>query len=169
METLKNGLIGAGGLLLWLAIAAALIFGFYVFVEGAVWVSVKVLPILQQVNLWAFFVCIVVLGPLSLFRKTRTSSATGYYIASYLFGVSVWMYGLVVTYAIWGGFGLFIGLIMAGVGVVPLGIVAAMLHGEWQAVGSLILGLVFTVGTRALAAYLLTKIHQEPLRPARLA
>lgn len=63
----------------------------------------------------------------------------GFFIVSYIFGLGVWMYGFLVTYQFWGGTGTFIGLLLGVVGVVPLGIIAAALHGTWYYVGELII------------------------------
>ena len=41
------------------------------------------------------------------------------------------MYGFVVTYEIWGGGGVLIGLMLGIVGIVPLEIIAASWHSEW--------------------------------------
>jgi hypothetical protein len=46
-------------------------------------------------------------------------------------GVGSLVYGFVATYEIWGGVGVFIGLILGIVGIVPLGIIAALSHAEW--------------------------------------
>jgi hypothetical protein len=70
------------------------------------------------------------------------------------------MYGFIVCYALWDGLGVFIGLCSAGVGVVPRGLIAAALHGEWYPVGQLLFGLVTTFGSRGFAAYLAHKIDE---------
>ena len=113
-------------------------------------------------------VCIVLLISLAPFRKTRIVPAYGLYVASFVFGVCVWMYGFAVTYQIWGGVGIFIGLILGIVGVVPLGIIAASWHSEWAIVAELIYGLVLTYGARAIALWLWTKIEADANRPANV-
>ena len=66
-----------------------------------------------------------------------------------------------MTYQIWGGVGVFIGLLLGIVGIVPLGIIAALSHTEWVIVAELIYGLVLTYGARAITLWLLTKIKAE--------
>lgn len=58
--------------------------------------------------------------PLAPFRKTRIVPAYGLYVASFVFGVCVWMYGFIVTYSFWGVGGVFIGLMLGIVGLRPL-------------------------------------------------
>jgi hypothetical protein len=70
------------------------------------------------------------------------------------------MYGFLMTYALWGVGGLLVGLAFAGVGVVPLGIIAAALHGMWEPVGELIFGVFITYAARAFALYIAKKIDE---------
>jgi hypothetical protein len=72
----------------------------------------------------------------------------------------VWLFGFLVTYAAWGLIGVFIGLFLAGVGVVPLGMIASGLHGQWDMVWQLVLGIALTWGARGLAMWLATKVDQ---------
>ena len=80
--------------------------------------------------------------------------AYGLYVASFVFGVCVWVYGFMVTYEIWGGVGVLIGLMLGIVGIVPLGIIAALWHSEWVIAAELTYGVVLTYGARAIALWL---------------
>ena len=68
----------------------------------------------------------------------------------------------------WGGIGVLFGLFLAGVGVVPLAIIAAAIAQLWQIVGSLAIGIAITFGARALATYLAQLIDKATL-PHRAA
>src|SRR5438046_9731864 len=57
-------------------------------------------------------------------------------IVSYVFGATLWVWSLLLTYTLWGGFWLFIGLFMAGVGVVPLAMIATFFKGMWAELGT---------------------------------
>jgi hypothetical protein len=82
-------------------------------------------------------------------------------IASCVFGAALWLTGVAVVYNYWGMVGLFVGLAVAGVGVVPIGLLASALQGEWLEVASLVLGLVLTFGARVLAFYLAQKMDRD--------
>jgi len=71
-----------------------------------------------------------------------------------------WLYGFLVTYDVWGGGGVVLGLILGLVGVVPLGIIGAALHGFWEAFGELIFGTILTIGAQLFAVYLTRKTEQ---------
>ena len=70
-------------------------------------------------------ICVVVLLPMAVFQGTRRQAGAGLMMASWLFGVTTWTLGAVVTFATYGWVGLLIGLVFFGVGVVPIGIFAA--------------------------------------------
>jgi hypothetical protein len=78
----------------------------------------------------------------------------GFYIASFLFGTMLFAFSCIVAVTIWGYGGLAVGLIFAGVGVVPVAFLATIFHAEWTAFWNLIFGIVLTFGTRGLGIYL---------------
>jgi hypothetical protein len=97
-EKLKTVTFGLGFLLV---IAAAFVLP-VIFIVGATAVSFWVkewLPYVFWINLLiAFFI----LGPLSLIPPARFIAASGFLIASIVFGVMIWVCGLGVTYEAWG-------------------------------------------------------------------
>lgn len=110
---------------------------------------IKVYSFLLPISWLAVAVVIVVLLPLAIFKKTRGVSGLGIYIASYLFGATTWFLGATVTFVTWGWVGLVIGLVIAGVGVVPIGILAAFISLKEPTLGFSILAMVaITLGSR---------------------
>jgi hypothetical protein len=75
-------------------------------------------------------VCVFVLAPMCIFRRSRAVAATGLYASSYLFGIGAWIYALTVAFDIWGALVVSIGLVLAGIGVVPVAMHAALFHAE---------------------------------------
>jgi hypothetical protein len=134
--------------------------------HGMVWFSTKALPLLDSASLAALVFCVVVL-PLSLFRRTRRWAGNVFYTLSYLFGTMLFAFACVVAYQNWGYGGLIIGLIFAGIGVVPVACLAALLHGQWSVLGQLAFVIVTTFGIRSFGLYLLSKASsEEELRDA---
>lgn len=72
------------------------------------------------------------------------------YISSYVYGLSAWIYGLAVTLALWGWIAVIIGLLMGGIGVVPIGMLAAILNDEGGAFWTLLFTIVLTYGMRMI-------------------
>ena len=56
-----------------------------------------------------------------------------------------------------GASAVFVGLFLAGVGVVPVAMLAALFEGSWDLFWDLVVGLVLTFGSRAYGTYLLNK------------
>src|SRR3989338_1801626 len=125
-EKLKNFgyyILGIGGFLLLLFISIAMI-------KGAVWIGEHALQWLINFSWIVFAVNLFVLLPLGLFKKTGIVGGMGMYISSYVFGLTLWFLGLLLTYFTWGFLGVFIGLMLGGVGVIPVAMLAVLLDGE---------------------------------------
>ena len=60
--------------------------------------------------------------------------------------------------------GVIIGLMIAGVGIVPVGMLAVLLQGEWQALIVFVIFIVLTFGLRALGLWLAKKVDQRAAR-----
>lgn len=125
-----------------------------IMIAGGVWIGEKILPWLMLLSVVALGVCIVVLGPLALIRSTRLWAGIGYFFASYVFGLTGWFMGLLLTWMLWGGFAVFVGLVLLGVGVIPIAMLATLFKGMWAELGLLILSVVLTYGLRILGMQL---------------
>ena len=121
-----------------------------ILLTGGAWIAPKILDYLAWPVAIAFLFCLIVFLPLSLFRKTRSLSSVGFLISSYIFGASAWFAGLLASYIYCGAFWTVLALFAFGVGVVPLGIIGALVHTDWMAAGLLFGGLVLTYGARAI-------------------
>jgi hypothetical protein len=87
--------------------------------------AMSIYTFLQPFSSMALAIAILVFLPLAAWRKTRGSAGLGLLIVSYIFGATTWFLGAAVTFGSFGWFGLFIGLFVLGIGVVPLGIIGA--------------------------------------------
>lgn len=149
-EKLKS--LGFGMLGLLAIIAMLFLVG--LLIGGASWLSDHLLPWFTLASAITFGVLILILLPLSAFRQTRSFAAVAILYASFLFGVTVWMDGLLTTEALWGTWAVIVGLCFAGVGIVPIGMLAALFHGAWSVLGELIGFTVLTFASRFYAIWL---------------
>jgi len=109
-----------------------------------------ILPVAQILLVVALFVLV----PLALFRGTRGGAGIGLFVASYVFGVTLWLLGAGLTFGYFGWFGLIIGLVFAGIGVVPLGIWAAFFDTGYPSLGwSMLAMLAITFGARLFGVW----------------
>lgn len=161
IKQMGNGLLGG---LFFVGTFIAIAF----LLKGSVWISTIVLPWLFLITSFGVVIAFVILLPLSLISWSRKFGATALFIMSYLFGATLWFWGFLLTYAIWGWFGLIIGLVIAGVGVVPVALVASVLHGMWSTAVQLIILAILTFAFRAFGLYLLEKVEEKENAEARL-
>ena len=155
LKSAGTGLLGLLGFIL-------LLFVVVVVINGLEWVSDKVLPLFSVLSVIAFLIELVVLLPLSAIRKTRNFAAVAFFCVSYLFGATAWMEGLLTTLGLWGAKGVIIGLVFAGVGIVPVGILAALFHRLWSSASEMVVLVFLTFASRMYAAWLLSL--QDKLR-----
>jgi hypothetical protein len=142
-----------GGFIIGIGIFLGIIFLAMFFIKGGVWLGAIVLPWLSIIMWLVFILNVIIFLPLGIFKKTRSVSAFGFVISSYVYGLTLWFWALLLTYLIWGTTAVFIGLFIAGIGVVPIAILATALNGEWAITGQIILLLVLTFGSRMLGFY----------------
>lgn len=62
-----------------------------------------------------------------------------------------------------------VGILLGGVGVVPIAMLSAVFHGAWGALGSIVLGVVLTYGWRVVSAILEAQAKQRTERLAFLS
>lgn len=129
-----------------------------IFIMGLTWVSVKVSPWLLPVTSWILLISLFILTPLAFFKKSRGFSANGFLVFSYLIGTVLWVSSLLSTYAIWGTMGVVIGLLVLGIGVVPVSILATLLHADWMNFSNIIFLVAVTYGFRLLSFWLSRKV-----------
>ena len=119
-----------------------------IFIYGAALASTKLLPWFFVLTWVAFAIVVFVLLPLAIPKATRGFSSVALFVAPYVFGATLWMDGLLLTLAIWGVCAVFIGSFLAGIGVVPIAMLATLLKGMWGPVIELILLTIMTFGCR---------------------
>lgn len=146
METLK----GIGSFLFGMAIFVGLIIGaIFIFTFGAK-ASEVIAPYIWGVAIVLFFVNIITLL-WALSPKARGIVSVILYLSSYVYGLAGWIYGFLITLVFWGWFAIIIGLFLAGVGVVPIGMLASIFHGRWDIFLTLLILVIITYGTRMIA------------------
>ena len=161
LNKMKDLLKGIGGLLLGLAVIVALTSLVALFIKGGAWASAVILPFVDLFSWFTISITILVLLPLSFFKKTRPSSGFMLMMASYVFGLAAWLKGFLWAYNIWGVVGVLIGVFLFGVGVVPVGAIALLLNGMWQPLFALIAAVATMYVCRKYALHLILKADNE--------
>ena len=72
-----------------------------IIIFGAAWASTKLLPWLSVLSRIAFGCIVFIIFPLAIPKATRGFSSAALFISSFVFGVTLWMEGLLLTLSIW--------------------------------------------------------------------
>lgn len=128
-------------------------------------VAAKTIPFCAYSSFVAMLLCLFVFVPLGLWSRTRKVAGWALFYSSFVFGVTAWLRGYLATYVLWGWVLTLVGLMILGVGVVPMGIVAFGVRGEWWQVFELVLATVSAFGSRYLGIFLLEKAEARPAAP----
>lgn len=152
--------LGLIAMLVIFAVASLLVHGI---AGGMVWTFAKVLPWLNDAGRVAFYICMLVLLPLCIFRKARPWAGFGFLVSSYIFGAFLFAWSCLLDVQLWGYVGLIVGLLLGIVGVVPVALLATLFHGAWQAFWSILFGAILTLVTRSAGTHLiaLRKVWQR--------
>ena len=156
----------------WLKNVGTKVFGFFIFflisliiigfIKGIPWIAMYVLPITKTVTEWAIIASIIIL-PVAFIRKAKPAVSAWLLLSSFIFGIHLWLFSALIAYELWGFTGLIIGLILAGIGVLPIAILACLFNGMWSILGLLVGGIVLVYGTRLLSAYLAGKAEETAI------
>ena len=145
-------------------VALLIVFGLgliaLLFLRGGVWLGGKVLPWLGPVAAATGAVIGFVLLPLSAWWRTRRFAARGMIQAASVLGMVLWIWALLLTYNLWGGGAVLIGLLLFGVGVVPMALLATSFAAMWSTLGQLLLLAALSFGTRRFGTRLLARLRE---------
>ena|ERR1700688_2518 len=100
-------------------------------------------------------------GPLLFHRSTRPIVPFLLLGSSFMVGTLTWLWCALLTTASFGFGGLIVGILLAGLGVVPLGIIAVLRNNAWIPAASIIVGIVATFTLRALGGVVVSLIERS--------
>lgn len=155
MDTLKS----IGTTVLGIAIFIAIILGAVLLFTLGVTASAVIAPYIYFVASTLFVINIFTLL-VAIVPSTRGVAGIILYVSSYVYGLATWIYGLFVTLSLWGVLAIIIGLLLGGVGVVPIGMLASLFHGRWDIFFTLLILTLLVYGTRVIAALLINSNEQ---------
>jgi hypothetical protein len=121
------------------------------FIVGAVKLGTILFPFLELASILFFGIVVLLIVPLSFFQTSRAFAANALLISSYIFALTLWVEALLVTKILWGTIGVVVGLLLAGFGIVPVGILASLFSAAWPQLCDLIVLAILTWGLRIYA------------------
>lgn len=138
-------------------IAITLFFGiFSIFIKYLLIIALYLVPIFEKMNNAISFIVLLLLA-CSVVPAFRVVTGVGIIIGASLWGIGLWLNSLIITYTLWGLTGIFIGLFLAGVGVLPSAILALLFNGEWRTALILLVSLIITLAAHLLGYWVISK------------
>lgn len=153
---LKETVGAIAGCLTYVAFASLPVILIIAFVKSIGWIAETLLPILATGSVIGFLLVVPFLL-LSIFRAIRPWAGLGLTLSSYAIGLHLWVWSLLIAYALAGILWIVVGLIFAGVGVVAVAAVASALNHEWFVMIQIVVSVVIVYALRILGAYLIDK------------
>ena len=111
---------------------------------------------MMSLAVWLFPLALVTTAVLVIFRRTRSWGGLVLHYFSLVVGAATWFFSAAVTFSSFGWFGLIVGLLLLGLGVVPLGIIGGFIYLDGVAPTIIIL-LVATFALRGAGRWLIGK------------
>ena len=143
-----TGLAAVAWLLVVALIIGSTIAGFF-FIDVVERFINGIAPYLAKVSIVVLIVDLLICLPLVFFRWGRVASMLGFQISSWIIGLITFAAGFTITYLYWGRVGVFVGLFLIGIGVVPTGLLAALLNRDWSQLVDLLILIVMYILTSA--------------------
>ena len=144
IEKIKELAGMAFGFLIFIAIMSLPI----IFIKGSVWASEHLFGPLIVVGWILLAIDILLLLPLSIFKRLRGLTGGGIFLSSFIFGLVSWLLGFILTYSIWGLWAVIIGIFFMGFGVVPIALLATAINGYWEPFFTVLIITALTYGSR---------------------
>ena len=165
MHALKS----AGGALIGIAAVIGIIIAAVLLFSLGAHVAFAISPFINALA-GLLIVIDILLLLVALIPSARGTAGMIILFSTYIYGLSAWIYGLAVTLALWGWLAVIIGVVLGGVGVVPIGLLASMFTGHWEMFWPLLLTSVLTYGAGIIGSLLLgsAEIRRERLATQNL-
>lgn len=167
LQGVANFVLRPIGFALSLVVAALFLLVPILFLRGMVWVF-------EHANQWLLTaasrvtdICVFILFPLSIFKRTRPLAGFGFLLSSLLFGTALFGLSCVIAFGVWGYTGLILGLLFGIIGVIPVAFLAALFHPESVTFWPLPVGVVLTIGTQWLGGRLLERNTKSEVAPTQ--
>ncbi|MCY0856433.1 hypothetical protein [Cupriavidus sp. D39] len=123
-------------------------------IKGVAWAATTWLPALIKAGWLVLAVDVLILLPLSIFKRLRGFTGGGIFASSYLFGLITFLMGFVTTWMLWGKWAVIVGILMFGGAVVPFALLAALFDGMWGLFATLLSLCALTFGAKLVAVML---------------
>lgn len=128
-----------------------------IFIKGFVWFDDNAKPLINGILTILFYLILPASLILSIFKRVRGFGGIGVLVSSSLLIFNVWVWSLEIAYILAGKIWLIVGILFAGVGVIPIALVAAAISSQWLFVFSIVATLIIAWVVRIFSFFVLSK------------
>lgn len=129
------------------------------------WLMAHLTPKAKALALWSGFGLVPLCLLMAAFRRTRLAAGMGFFATSGAFTFVTAASCAMYAYYVWSWPGLIGGTALVGYGIVPVGLIAAMLHHRWDITGDIASGAIMMFSTMYFGLALMTlSFSAAPLR-----
>jgi hypothetical protein len=158
MKALKSRIGGIGLTILFILVPSLTAL---LFVHGAAWVDEWLGRYVAATAIGLAIIDLIIILPLSIFRKLRGLCVHFLFFSSIVFMLATWFLGFESTLQYWGYLGVLLGIFVVGIGVIPFGFIAAIIHADWTIVCGLVVGIVLILAVRIIATALQISLNEK--------
>jgi hypothetical protein len=88
----------------------------------------------------------------ALIKRTRGFGAGLLFLSSQFWAISLWVWCIAQVYMGWGTFWLVVGLLLGGIGIIPVAFICLIVVHDWGALGDMIFQLALVFGGYILSS-----------------
>lgn len=147
----KHIFLEIAGLIKYIVVFVLIVGLFSMLFKGVRALSGVMIPVLGVISFAMFIAMFFIIVLPNFSKKYRAISPFAILIFSYFFGITAWILGLTATLYYFGFIWVVVGVFMLGVGVVPIGMLAFAVNGQWWNLAILLALLIFAYKARDLA------------------
>lgn len=156
MNTMKS----IGGTLLGIAIFIGVIIAIVLFFTLGAKMAFAIAPFISGLAGILFTINLILLF-FAIIPKARGIVGNIIMYSALVYGLSAWIYGLAVTLALWGWLAVIVGVLLGGIGVVPIGMLASIIGGHWDLFWPLLINVVIYFGALIVGGLLASSAEEQ--------
>ena len=128
------------------------------------WVQYTLFPMLELGVTLCIYVWLLLFAPAFVWRKNRPWIISGLLKTAYFTGFTCWVFSVIVAYRTLGAFWLIAGILLGGIGVLPVAAIGIVFGGHWSAIPDFAFAIGTVILPRALALWIVKielRHHEE--------
>jgi hypothetical protein len=144
------------------ALGLAMVAGVVIaFLKGMDWIALSLYPWVLTITELTLLVGVPLCLPFMIARATRGYAGYGLVYISFIVSAYLWLYSLVMALALAGIGWMITGVLFAGLGVIGVAGIAALIQGQWMVLLTIVINIAIVVALRMFGSFLVERSDLE--------